>query len=235
MKQSKSVDVVPTPTMTVYQNRYAHLRDIISRHGGQSAVAEKLGVSRQQLSHIGAETPVRNIGDKQARKIEMTFGLPIGHMDQPLGIVTVDMDEISVVVPLLNVTASMGAGAVIPWTEEAVFNMRISKHWLRHNTQATSFDRLAIITAHGDSMEPTFTDGSILLVDTAITNLKLDAVYVLSRDGELFIKRVQRNIDGSFIIKSDNPQYEPQRLEDPIKAGLLVQGRVLITLNVKKL
>lgn len=165
----------------------------------------------------------------------MTFGLPIGHIDQPLGIVTLDMDEISVVVPLLNVTASMGAGAVIPWTEEAVFNMRISKHWLRHNTQATSFDRLAIITAHGDSMEPTFMDGSILLVDTAITNLKLDAIYVLARDSELFIKRVQRNIDGSFIIKSDNPQYEPQRIEDPFKAGLLVQGRVLITLNVKKL
>lgn len=235
MKQPKPVDAVPVPAMTVYQNRYAHLRDLIERHGGQSAVAEKLGVSRQQLSHIGAENPVRNIGDRQARKIEMTFGLPIGHIDQPLGIVTVDMDEISVVVPLLNVTASMGAGAVIPWTEEAVYTMRISKQWLRHNTQATSFDRLAIITAHGDSMEPTFSDGSILLVDTAITNLKIDAIYVLSRENELFIKRVQRNLNGSFIIKSDNPQYEPQRIEDPFKAGLLVQGRVLLTLNVKKL
>lgn len=85
MKQPKPANVVPVPAMTVYQNRYAHLRDLIERHGGQSAVAEKLGVSRQQLSHVGAEKPIRNIGDKQARKIEMTFGLPIGHIDQPAG------------------------------------------------------------------------------------------------------------------------------------------------------
>lgn len=235
MMDSKPTNAVPLPAMTVYQNRFAHLRDLINRHGGQSAVAEKLGVSRQQLSHIAAERPIRNIGDRQARKIEMTFGLPIGHMDQPLGIQTVDMDELSVVVPLLNVTASMGAGAAIPWTEEAVYTMRISKQWLRHNTQATSFERLAILTAHGDSMEPTFSDGSILLVDTSVTSLKIDAIYVLSRESELFVKRVQRNLDGSFIIKSDNPQYEPQRIDDPFKAGLLVQGRVLITLNVKKL
>ncbi len=235
MKTTKKEDIVVAPPMTVYQNRYAHLRDLVSRHGGQSAMAEKLGVSRQQLSHIASDNPTRNIGDKQARKIEMTFGLPIGFIDQPLGVQTVDMDEISVAVPLLNITASMGAGAAIPWTEEAVYSMRISKQWIRHNTQATSFDRLAILTAHGDSMEPTFSDGSILLIDTAITSLKIDAVYVLAREEELFIKRVQRNLDGSFIIKSDNPQYESQRIDDPFKAGLLVQGRVLLTLNVKKL
>lgn len=43
MKQPKATEVVPIPAMTVYQNRYAHLQDLISRHGGQSAVAEKLG------------------------------------------------------------------------------------------------------------------------------------------------------------------------------------------------
>lgn len=232
--KSKQTDV-QIPAATVYQNRYAHLRDIISRHGGQSKVAERLEISKQQISHIGSDNPIRNIGDRQARKIEMAFGLPIGLMDQPLGITTVDMDEISVVVPLLNVTASMGAGALVPWNEEVIHTMRISKHWLRNNTQATSFERLALITAHGDSMEPTFQDGSTLLVDTAVTNLKLDAIYVLARGDELFIKRVQRNIDGSFIIKSDNPQYSDQHVDDPLKAGLLVMGRVLLTWNVKKL
>lgn len=225
---------ITAPPMTVYQNRYARMRDIISRHGGQSKIAEMLGMSKQQVSHVASENPVRNIGDRLARKVEMTLGLPIGIMDQPLGVKAVDMDEFSVSVPLLNVTASMGAGALIPWSEEVVHSIRISKDYLRTNTRASSFENLAIVTAKGDSMAPSFKDGDIVLVDTSITQLKIDAIYVLARGDELFIKRVQRNIDGTFIIKSDNPAYEPQRVEDPIKAGLLVHGRVLLAWNAVK-
>lgn len=227
--------VVPNIRTTVYQNRYSHLRDIIERNGGQTRVAEMLGISKQQMSHISKESQPKNIGDKLARRIEMSFGLPIGVMDQPVGIQSINMDEFSVEVPLLNITASMGAGAVVPWAEEVVHTMRISKTWVKQNTQATSFERLALVSGKGDSMHPTFGDGDILLVDTSITNLRLDAIYVLARGDELFIKRVQRNLDGTFLIKSDNPLYEPQRIEDPIKSGLLVLGRVLIAWNAKKL
>jgi SOS-response transcriptional repressor LexA len=223
------------PAKTVYQNRYDHIRDLIERHGGASKMAEMLGVSRQQISHIASANPIKNIGDRLARRIEMTFGLPIGTIDQPIGIAAIDMDEFSVVVPLLNVTASMGPGAIVPWSEEVVHTMRISKMWIRQNTQASAFDRLGLITAKGDSMTPTFDDGSILLVDTTVTQLRLDAVYVLARGDELFIKRVQRNIDGTFLIKSDNPQYSPQQIEDPFKAGLMVLGRVLLAWSVRKL
>lgn len=234
-KSTDPAAALPTPLTTVYQNRYAHIRDIVSRHGGQTKVAEMLGVSKQQMSHIASETAPKNIGDRQARKIEMAFGLPIGIMDQPIGIQSVNMDEFSVEVPLLNITASMGAGAVIPWSEEVVHRMRLSKSWVRQNTQATSFDRLALVSGKGDSMHPTFGDGDILLVDTSITNIRLDAVYVLARGDELFIKRVQRNLDGTFMIKSDNPLYEAQKIDDPSKIGLLVLGRVLIAWSSKKL
>lgn len=224
-----------TMLSNIYQNRYDHLRDIISRHGGQTAVAEKIEVSKQYISTVGSDKPRKNIGHKVARKIETIFGLPIGTIDQPIGGASAATDEISVAVPLLNVVASMGHGAVMDWAEETVQQMRFSKRWLRHNTDASSFSTLAVLTAKGDSMTPTFTDGSILLVDTSYTQLKIDGVYVLRRDSELFIKRIQRNLDGSFDVISDNPQYKIQVIRDPLKNNILVLGRVLLAMNMHKL
>ena len=219
----------------VYQNRYEHLRDIIERHGGQTAVAEKLEVTKQYLGTIGAEKPRKNIGHKMARKIETVFGMPIGTLDSPLGGSTPSSDDSSVAVPMLNVVASMGHGAVMNWEEETVREVRFSKRWLRHNTDASSFTTLAVITARGDSMMPTFVDGSILLVDTSHTQVKIDGVYVLRRDDELFIKRVQRNLDGTLDVISDNPQYKVQVISNPFKSGILVLGRVLLAMNMHKL
>jgi phage repressor protein C with HTH and peptisase S24 domain len=220
---------------TIYQNRYEHLREIIERHGGQSAVAEKLEVSKQYINLIGSENAHKTIGNKMARKIETEFGMPIGTIDQEAGAKRENMEEHSVGVPMLNAVASMGAGAAVQWEEETVQNIRFSKRWLRHNTEASSFQALAIVTAKGDSMSPTFEDGAILLVDTAITQMKVDAVYVLLREDELFVKRIQRNLEGSFNVISDNPSYKTQTIKDPSASGLLVLGRVLLALCMKKM
>lgn len=219
----------------VYQNRYEHLRELIERMGGQQAIANKLEVTKQYISLVGSEKPGKNIGHKMARKIETVFGMPIGTTDLPVGGRATEQTAESVSVPLLNVVASMGHGAAVEWAEETVQEMRFSKRWLRQNTEASSFNTLAVITAKGDSMAPTFTDGSILLVDTAYTQLKIDGVYILRRDDELFIKRIQRNLDGTFDVISDNTAYKPQTIKNPLKSGLLVLGRVLIALNMHKM
>lgn len=219
----------------IYQNRYAHLRDIIERHGGQTAVAEKIEVSKQYISTVGSDNPRKNIGNKVARKIETVFGLPIGTIDMPMGNHGAISDDLTVTVPLLNVVASMGHGATMDWEEETIQEMRFSKRWLRHNTDASSFSALALVTGKGDSMDPTFVDGSILVVDTSYTQLKIDGVYVMRRDDELFIKRIQRNLDGSFDVISDNPKYKVQVIRDPLKNNILVLGRVLIAMNMHKL
>lgn len=219
----------------IYQNRYAHLRDIIERHGGQTAVAEKIEVSKQYISTVGSDNPRKNIGNKVARKIETVFGLPIGTIDMPMGNHGAISDDLTVTVPLLNVVASMGHGATMDWEEETIQEMRFSKRWLRHNTDASSFSALALVTGKGDSMDPTFVDGSILVVDTSYTQLKIDGVYVMRREDELFIKRIQRNLDGSFDVISDNPKYKVQVIRDPLKNNILVLGRVLIAMNMHKL
>jgi phage repressor protein C with HTH and peptisase S24 domain len=162
------------------------------------------------------------------------FGLPIGTIDAAVGTQQVKMDDASVTVPLLNAVAAMSHSAEMKWEEEMVQEIRLSKRWLRQNTEASSFSTLAVITAKDDSMAPTFLSGSILLVDTAYTQLKTDGVYVLRKGGEIFIKRIQRNLDGSVEVISDNPAYRPLTIDDPLKTGWLVMGRVLIAMNTHK-
>lgn len=221
---------------TVYQNRYQHIRDVIERQGGQTAIAAKIGISKQLLSNMASANPSKPIGARMARKMEAGLGLPVGFMDSPLNSAREpDPGSEYVEVPVLDVTASMGPGAVMPWSEETMHMVRLSKNWIRRNLNATAFDRLAIISARGDSMEPTITSGAEVIVDTSITAIKTDGVFVLTRNGELYIKRIQRHIDGSVEMISDNNRYRPVVIQKPLAEGFLVLGMVLGVWNFTKM
>lgn len=85
-------------------------------------------------------------------------------------------------------------------------------------------------------MAPTFSDGDLLLIDRGVSEIRLDAVYVLALNNELYIKRVQRRItDGAVIIKSDNPLYDPVVVENGERQNLEVLGRVVWAWNGKRL
>lgn len=139
-------------------------------------------------------------------------------------------------VPVMNAAGSMGGGLLAPEHDAIVDHMRLATEWIRRNLTAVSRPaNLAVLTAYGDSMTPTFNSGDMLLVDTGVADLKLDAVYVLDRDGELFIKRVQRRMDGALVIRSDNPLYESFVMQESELARLRVLGRVVWAWNGKSL
>lgn len=142
---------------------------------------------------------------------------------------------ISYSIPVLAVTASMGNGAAVPEHDTVVDNMRLTRTWIHRNVATAIPQNLAVISAYGDSMAPTFNDGDILLVDRGIDEIKIDAVYVLRWRNELFIKRVQRRFDGSISIISDNQVYAPVNVKDGERDHLHVLGRVVWAWNGRKL
>jgi hypothetical protein len=222
--------------MTIIQTRLKNARWLVEQVGGVPNFAARMGTTRQYIHHIAGAKPIKNIGNHMARRIEEVFEMPLGWMD-------VDHDnqgavkpsEGTVEVPLLDVQASMGVGAVAPWSEQVVERMVLSKQWLRQNVDATAFEHLAVITGHGDSMEPEFTSKALLLVDRGITNVKTEGVYVLLKNDELFVKRVQRMVRGGYRIISNNSTYGPEEIDDPSKVNLMVLGRVLMAWNPRKL
>lgn len=143
----------------------------------------------------------------------------------------------TVVVPIMDAGASMGFGVPQLDYETVVDNMRLTREWVRSNLPSiTAPKNLAVLSAYGDSMAPTFSDGDIVLVDRGITEIKMDAVYVLALNDELYVKRIQRRItDGAVLVLSDNPAYQPVVVDNGERSGLRVLGRVVWAWNGRKL
>lgn len=139
-------------------------------------------------------------------------------------------------IPRLDVAGSMGRGLTRPEDyEDVIDHMRVSTGWLRRNVNASAPGNLAVITGYGDSMEGTFSDGDLLLVDRGITDIKIDAVYVLALKDELYIKRLQRRPDGVLLMLSDNEKYQPYEIRNGELEQFEVLGRVLLAWNAKRL
>ena len=50
-----------------------------------------------------------------------------------------------------------------------------------------------MITASGDSMEPTIGADDILLVDRSVSKILYDSIYVALVNGELYVKTLPKN------------------------------------------
>ena len=156
--------------------------------------------------------------------------LPTSH--DATGVVS---NQESFVVPVLDVSASMGRGFLQPENDAIITRMTVTAAWIRRNVNVSRPECLALISAYGDSMEGTFNDGDLLLVDRCVNDIKIDAVYVLALNDELYIKRLQRRPDGSVLMISDNKKYEPYLIQNGEREKFQVLGRVLLAWNARKL
>lgn len=137
-------------------------------------------------------------------------------------------------VPLLESRASMGAGVPLSDHVNVLENVSANLPQLRRLVSFSSPTNLRLLTGYGDSMSPTFNDGDILLIDVGVSDLKLDAVYVLERHEQLFVKRIQRSARGGYRMISDNTVYPPEDI-DPERDGFKVLARVVCVWNMRKL
>ena len=92
-------------------------------------------------------------------------------------------------------------------SEQFVDYLAFKKDWVRSRLNADPRS-LVLIEAVGDSMAPTLEDSDLLLVDLSEPRFQRDGIYVLRREHELTVKRIQRRPDGAFNIISDNHVYE---------------------------
>lgn len=111
-------------------------------------------------------------------------------------------------VPVYNVAASAGYGALVDDQEEIIDRLSFPPGYLRRITSANPRD-LAIIAVKGDSMAPTLCDNDIVMIDTSKRDLSFDGLFVL-RDGgaSLLVKRIGRGPRrGTVLLISDNRTY----------------------------
>lgn len=127
-------------------------------------------------------------------------------------------------VPRLDVQASAGNGSLAQ-SEEPIDFLAFQNSWLRERKISPRFAR--VLTARGDSMEPTIRDGDVLLVDTSITSVYDNAIYIVVYNGHVLVKRVNLKRDGALTIISDNDRHPPEEVPLAEVPDLHIAGRVM--------
>ena len=140
--------------------------------------------------------------------------LEVGQSDQDL-----------IRVPFLNLRASAGPGSS-PDEIEVLGSIPYSRQLLRR--YGVNPESVQALTSRGDSMSPTIEDGQVILVDRSVRQVRQDAIYVVSIDHDIRVKRIQKSIGGALTLKSDNPAYAQELLSAADAAKLKIEGRVFL-------
>ena len=129
-----------------------------------------------------------------------------------------------IIIPRYTVKASAGHGEPVLEIDTEGQPNYFPSGWAQKNGYKP--DGLFSIVAMGDSMEPTIPNGASLIVHRQ-TEIVSGRVHVLCRGDECYVKRLIRQMDGSVLVKSENPDYKDVLIsqDDPIPlhiVGLVV-------------
>lgn len=193
------------------------LKEMLAELGKDKSV-RATGKSWRQLIRYseGAEVPF-SVVSALAGATGRSIGWAAGN-DEPLS------PEFSML-PRLDIEVSAGKGALVE-VEDTYEVLAFRADWLRRRgiNPATTH----VLTARGDSMEPTIRDGDILLVDTSINYVRDNAIYVVVFAGLTLVKRLQVLRDGSVMIKSDNKEaFQDETVPAAEVPEIRVAGRVM--------
>lgn len=114
-------------------------------------------------------------------------------------------------VPLYDVSAAAGAGAVVSG-EEVLDVLAFKKSWLASELRVSEKD-LALIFVSGESMEPTLRPGDMALIVKQEGQPVDDGIFVVRLEDALLVKRLQRLPGGRLQVSSDNPAYRPFEID----------------------
>ena len=103
------------------------------------------------------------------------------------------------VIPLLDQKLSAGFGAFLPDDDTPVAYIAVPRQLRRFG------EKLAALYVDGDSMEPTYFRGDMIICDSL--GWDGEGVYAIQMDGSGFVKRLSRK-PGKLVVISDNPRYE---------------------------
>lgn len=114
-------------------------------------------------------------------------------------------------VNVYDVDVSAGYGSICNGDAVPVSRLAFRKDWLsKHGLHAKD---LLIVFSKGDSMLPTIQDREKLLVNSADKELTDGFIYVIRNNENYWVKRVQRQFDGSLLLISDNKMYPAMQLD----------------------
>jgi phage repressor protein C with HTH and peptisase S24 domain len=202
------------------------LKEAVEKSGTVTAIAERSGVPEKTVYNWLAGTNASKaiafakIAAAAGASVRSLLGLP---EYAETGDQSLDLAEFAVI-PILDIQAGAGMG-IENGEAEIVDNFPFPRALLRR--LSVKPDRVRGLRSRGPSMEPTISDGGLVLVNTAREPIVDGLIYALRAPDGLRLKRIQRQMDGGILLVSDNKElFPPERLGPADAEGVKLLGRV---------
>lgn len=225
---------------TIEETYRERLLMLSKEYGGQTELSKRIDKSPAQISQwingsADSKTgKARSMKSDTAREIEVALKLPRGWFDQPVESAHTTPQKGYIQLTLLDIKTEAGYGFDNNDYPKSVKLIEVSEKWAK-NKLGHNLESISVITASGDSMQPTFHSGDWLFVDQAINFYDEDGVYVFMSSSGLKVKRLQKFVSGKLRIISDNQKYKSEVLEDNELNSIKICGKVVATLRVERI
>ena len=88
----------------------------------------------------------------------------------------------------------------------------VGKGWDEIPFPAVADENAYALEISGESMEPAYRDGAVIIVSPAASIRKGDRVVVKTKDGEVMVKELKRRTSKSIELRSINPAHKERTL-----------------------
>lgn len=210
-----------------HSDRFKELRLVLKKN--QEEFAELTGISRPSVHRIeknDSEIGIEVLSKLYAHGVNPTW-LITGQGNMFLESEGHYLSD-NVRVPIIDVKASAGKGT-INYIEGIKGYIEIPTYLLPYNSGV-----IEIVEVLGDSMEPTLRNGEAVIIDRNSGEIQSGEIYLINIDGELRIKRLEKKINGSLFVFSDNPSFTPEEItKDQLDfISVHIIGKVLVSMRV---
>ena len=132
-------------------------------------------------------------------------------------------------VPELDVRLAAGRLGIENYHETAIGELLLRRSFLQ--SFGLPVDRMRIVYADGDSMEPVIRHcGPMLFYEDSITDLTQihpRTIYAINHGGKMIVKCVIRHRDGTWMARSLNPAHADFPLHEQDGREIRIVGRIL--------
>lgn len=204
---------------STFGDRLAILLDLFD---SRQEAADVAGVGANQLARYvrGDASPTFEAMARlcTARSVSMSW---LWTGEGSSGAIDAGLNE-TVSVPLYDVRAGAGA-AQLSTGRDSAEHLPLARGFLA--MLDIKPENAFLMITDGPSMEETIRHGEPILGDKAETEPR-DDIFVMAREGGVLVKRLQRRSDGSLMLISDNPAYQPELLPRDDAEDIRLIGRV---------
>jgi len=205
------------------------LKDVLSKDGNNNKiydkdVAESLNITQANLATMKTrnKVPFSNILDFCAiKKISINWLL---YGQDPSSLIDSTDKYWIKYYPNINLSAGGGAGD----GEENFEKLDMPDFFVNLVGGVENLKNIEAINVTGDSMEPTLNNGNIIFIDKTKNDTAKDGIYAFVNENGLFVKRIQKRVDGALDVISDNKEYPIQVVN---KGEITILGKVVSSIG----